>query len=299
MELRHLKYFVTIAEEGSVSRAAARLNISQPAISRQLKDLEEELNVPLFRRSSQGLTLTESGETALLHARDILRRANALINAVKPVAATHSKVLKVGYIPTALTGFLADGMRKFNHSHTTTCVQIREMNPSQQEAALRMGELDLALLGSPCPELMQEFSTTPILKVAMSIVLPDDHLLALRKSIDLKELADETFVSLNERDFPGRPELLAELSDKGGFPIKVGVKADGLSEALGMVAGGAGIAILPEDVANMPHPGVVFVKMKSPRIYLESSAAWKKHNPEPEVIELVEMLKSVTGKKNK
>ena len=297
MELRHLKYFVTIAEEGSISRAAARLNITQPAISRQLKDLEEELNAALFARSAKGLTLTESGETALLHARDILRRANTLINAVKPPEEKTKKVLKIGYIPTALTGFLADGMRKFKHSNVTSCIQIREMNPSQQEVALRKGELDLALLGSPCPELMKEFSTAPILKVAMSIVLPDDHLLALRKSIELKELAEETFVSLNERDFPGRPELLAELSQKAGFPIKIGLKADGLSEALGLVAGGAGIAVLPEDVANMPHPGVVFVKMKSPRIYLESSAVWRKHDAEPEVTELVEVLKSVTGRK--
>lgn len=134
-------------------------------------------------------------------------------------------------------------------------------------------------------------------KCGLSVILPDNHLLALRKSIDLKELADENFVSLNERDFPGRPELLAELSEQAGFPIKVGVKADGLSEALGMVAGGTGIAVLPEDVDTMPHPGVVFVKMKSPRIYLESSAVWKRHNSEPEVAELVEVLKSVSRKK--
>ena len=296
MELRHLKYFVTIAEEGSVSRASERLNISQPAVSRQLRDLEEELGAKLFDRSSQGISLTESGETALLHAKDLLRRANALVAAVRPGEERSRKVLKVGYIPTALTGFLADGMRKFNESNENTCVQIREMNPAQQETALREGELDLALLGSACPELQKEYSTTPILRVALSIVLPDNHLLALRKSIDLKELADERFVSLNERDFPGRPELLADLSEQAGFPIKVGVKADGLSEALGMVSGGAGIAVLPEDVEKMPHPGVVFVKMKSPRIFLESSAVWKKHDPEPEVLELVDALKSVSSK---
>lgn len=297
IELRHLKYFVTIAEEGSVSRAAERLNISQPAVSRQLRDLEDELGTPLFDRSSQGPTLTGSGETALLHAKDLLRRANDLMSALKPREEQSRKVLKVGYIPTALTGFLADGMRKFNESNENTCVQIREINPAQQETALREGELDLALLGSACPELQKDYSISPILRVALSVLLPDNHLLALRKSIDLIELADETFVSLNERDFPGRPEMLAELSEKARFPIKVGVKAEGLSEALGMVAGGAGIAVLPEDVANMPHPGVVFVKMKRPRIFLESSAVWKKHGPEPEVVELVGVLKSVTGKK--
>ena len=174
MELRHLKYFVTIAEEGTVSRAAERLNISQPAVSRQLRDLEEELGAPLFIRNSQGLTLTESGETALLHAKDLLRRANALVNAVKPREEQSRKVLKVGYIPTALTGFLADGMRKFNETNENTCVQIREMNPAQQETALRAGELDLALLGSACPELQKDYRISPILRVPLTRISHGD-----------------------------------------------------------------------------------------------------------------------------
>ena len=294
MELRHLRYFVTAAEEGSISRAAERLNITQPAVSRQLRDLEEELGTKLFDRESKGLSLTDGGETALLHARDLLRRANRMMEALRPREGNPRKVIKVGYIPTALTGFLADGMRKFNQTHENTCVQIQEMTPAQQEAALQAGELDIALLGSPCPIIQQQFSTAPILRVAMAAVLPDNHLLALRKSIDLVELADETFVSLDEKNFPGRPEMLAEISSKAGFPIQVGVKANGLSEALGLVAGGAGVAILPGDVDSLPHPGVTFVKMKHPRIYLESSAAWSRHDADKEVLELVDLLQEAS-----
>ena len=297
MELRHLRYFVTAAEEGSISRAAERMNITQPAVSRQLKDLEEKLGTKLFKRESQGLSLTGSGETALLHAKDLLRRAKRMEEALKPVSGIPRKVLKVGYIPTALTGFLAEGMRKFNQTHENTCVQILEMSPAQQETALQGGELDLALLGSPCPIIQKNFATAAILRVPLAIVLPDNHLLALRKSIDLVELADEPFVSLDEKNFPGRPELLAEISESAGFPVQVGIKANGLSEALGLVAGGAGVAILPEDVDSLPHPGVTFIKMKSPRIYLESSAAWKREDPGAEVLELVGMLKDSAATK--
>jgi LysR family transcriptional regulator, benzoate and cis,cis-muconate-responsive activator of ben and cat genes len=297
MELRHLRYFVTAAEEGSISRAAARLNISQPAVSRQLRDLEEEFGVRLFDREPSGLRLTESGETALTHARDLLRRALAMTNTLQQSGRKVRKSLRVGFIPTALPGFLADGLRRFNAEHDQTCVQIREMNPRDQEAALRAGELDLALLGTACPEVKREFATAPILKSPLSVVLPDHHLLALRKSVDLIELAGESFVSLHERHFPGRPEMMADLGERIGTALEVGVKAAGLSEALGMVAGGAGVAVLPADVDHLPHPGVVFVKMRSPRVQLTASAAWRKHDPDPEVVKLVALLKESARQK--
>jgi len=297
MELRHLRYFVTAAEEGSISRAAARLNISQPAVSRQLRDLEEELGVKLFTRNAQGLTVTESGETALTHARDLLRRAKNMTEVLKRSSRGVRKSLHVGFIPTALPGFLADGMRRFNEQHDNTCVQIREMNPREQEAALRAGELDLALLGTACPGVKREFATTPILKASLSIVLPDHHLLALRKSIDLSELEGESVVSLHERHFPGRPELMADLGERAGYSLDVRVKAAGLSEALGMVAGGAGVAVLPADADQLPHPGVVFVRMSNPRIYLTSSAVWRKSDPDADVLELVGYLKAAAKRK--
>jgi len=299
MELRHLRYLVTAAEEGSVSRAAARLNVSQPAVSRQLRDLEDELGVKLFHRESQGVTLTESGATAVSHAKDLLRRAKTMLEAVGRTSDRGRKTLHVGFIPTALSGFLAEGMRRFNQRHSDVCVQIREMSPREQESALREGEIDLALLGSVSPEAKRVFKTAPILKAAMSVALPDHHLFALRKSIDLIELADETFVSLHERHFPGRPELMANLGERAGFAIDVGVKADGLSEALGMIAGGAGVAVLPEDVERLPHPGVVFVRMRSPRLQLTSSAAWRRSESAPEIEELVALLQETARSKRR
>jgi len=297
MELRHLRYFVTAAEEGSISRAAARLSISQPAISRQIHDLEEELTVQLFRRQPQGLTLTEDGETALIHAKDLLRRAKSLTSTFKSRQSKPSSTIQVGYIPTALPGFLAEGLRRFNAEHSDTCVQIREMSPREQENALEKGEIDLALLGTACPNIVKRYATRTILKTPMSIVLPNNHLLALRKSIDLNELEGEPFISLHERHFPGRGALISYLSEKAGFAIKVAMKVDGLSEALGMVASGAGVAVLPADTNQLPHPGVVFVKMKRPRLYLTSSAAWSNEAPNDQVSLLVKHLEEAGANK--
>ena len=139
----------------------------------------------LFERESNGLRLTEGGEAALPHAKELLRRAGDLVGAMEALNRPEKRALRIGFIATALPGFLAAALRAFNRQHNDVCTRIREMSPQQQEAALRNGEIDLALLGTPCPQLKDEFKVEPILKTPMAVVLPDDHLLALRKSLDL------------------------------------------------------------------------------------------------------------------
>jgi DNA-binding transcriptional LysR family regulator len=295
MELRHLRYFVMAAEEQNISRAAARLRISQPAVSRQIRDLEDEFGVSLFKRQSTGLQLTPAGTAALPHAQDLLRRAGDLERAMAAVQRPAKKSLRVGYIATALPGFLAAALRAFNHQHDDVCTQITEMSPQEQEEALRAGEIDIALLGTPGDSIKTEFETKVLLKTAMAIVLPDDHLLALRESIDLAELADEPFVSLHERHFPGRPALMADLGKRAGFTPDVRLKADGLSELIGLVSGGAGVGVLPADVDQLPHPGVVFVAMRKPKLQLVSAAVWNPERATPELLELVAMLGEASG----
>jgi DNA-binding transcriptional LysR family regulator len=277
MELRHLRYFVMAAEETNISRAAARLNVSQPAVSRQIKDLEEELGVPLFEREHNGLRITEAGETALAHARELLRQSSAMIEAMQAFAKRGQVVsIKVGFLPTALPGFLAEGMRKFNRTYQNVCVQIFEMTPSEQEEALRDGRIDVALIGDPCPEIRRDFSVETVRKTEMAIVVPDDHRLAKRKAVDLAELGGDTFVTLNEKHFPGRPQLMANMFSKAGINPEVAIRANGLSELLGLVGGGAGVAMAPADLNQLPHGGVVFLKMKKPKLTLLFSAAWRK-----------------------
>lgn len=294
MELRHLRYFVMSAEEQNISRASERLNISQPAVSRQLKDLEEELGVNLFERERNGLRLTQAGETALVHAQEILRRANGLGEAMKGFAGPTRETIRVGFIPTALTGFLADALRQFNASHSHVSVEIRELLPKPQEDALRRGEIDLALLGSVCPELRKEFRIQAILKTPVAAVLPDHHPLASRKAIDLAELSEERFVSLDERFFPGRPQMMDELGRKAGFKPEIRFFAEGFSELLGLVAGGAGVAVMPADVAQLPHPRVVFVSLRRPKIKLVSSAVWSKQRESKALLNLLSLLSRPT-----
>ena len=280
------------AEEVNISRAAARLNVSQPAVSRQIKDLEEELGLPLFVRESNGLSLTEAGSAALAHAREILRQSNTMLEAMQNLAQRdHRTSVKVGFLPTALPGFLTEGMRKFNRTYQDACVEIFEMTPTEQEEALQNGKIDLALIGEPCPNIKRDFRVDTIRRTEMAMVVPDDHRLAGRKSVDLSEFSEDLFVSLHEKNFPGRPEMMADMFSKAGINPKVTILANGLSELLGMVGGGAGVAMAPADLELLPHSGVVFIKMKKPKLTLLFSAAWRKTGDVAGVEALVEMLR--------
>src|SRR5262249_27810226 len=193
--------FVTVAEELNVSRAAARLRISQPAVSRQLRDLEEELGVDLFDRSNAKLKLTAAGEAFLAHARDLLRRSN---DAAKEMLAFRPKgrqTLTVGYIAPVLAT-LTPALRNFAQKRPEIELVLREMAPGEQVQALREDRIDLALPGYACAELANEFEVVLLDRIPFQAVLPDNHLLALRKRIGLAELRDDTFIGFDENRFP-------------------------------------------------------------------------------------------------
>ena len=282
------------AEEANINRAAARLNVSQPAVSRQIKDLEEEFGIDLFVRNHNGLTLTEAGSTALAHAKEVLRQVGTMTEAMQSFDAGRERIsLKVGYVSTALPGFLGEGMRRFNSTYDNVCVQIYEMSPSAQREALLDGTIDLGLIGEPSPAVRRDFEVATIKKTEMAIVLPDNHRLAGRKGIDLAELKEDDFLSLHEKHFPERPELMADLFGKAGINPRITIKANGLSELLGLVGSGAGVAMAPADLAQLPHSGVVFVKMRKPKLTLFFSAAWRKSEKSAAVEALIEMMKKV------
>jgi DNA-binding transcriptional LysR family regulator len=276
MELRHLRYFVMAAEEANISRAAARLNVSQPAVSRQIKDLEAEWDVALFIREPQGLRLTPAGEVALAQARDILRRGHQLGEAMRPFSKADRKVsLRVGFIPTALPGLLAEGMKHLNLTQPNVCIQISEMHPSEQIAALRRGDIELALPGAASAKVKTEFFTRSLRTTPLAMVVPQDHHLAKNQSVSLKEFAGDRFLSLDEDRFPGRKKMHQRLFKIAGITPQVTLHANGLNELLGLIGSGAGVALAPADMQRMQSSGVKFLKLSRPTMTFNFSAVWR------------------------
>ena len=292
MELRHLRYFVTVAEELNFNRASARLRVSQPALSRQIKDLEEEIGVELFIRSSSGLRLTSAGETFLAHARDILRRSADSIKAMQVFGKPGIESITLGYIPTALPSFLTGALREFSNRYPKVAVHLRELAPQEQLDDLREGKIDVAFIGNPCPELSREFALTIVKRIPLSVALPDNHLLAKRRAAELNELSDEDFIGLVENRFPGRNDFICKTCQQAGFTPRITIHADSLSSMLALVAAGKGVALLPSEVENLPHTRCVFVRLKRCRAIIEWAVASHKGDSNTLTRSLLEILKT-------
>jgi DNA-binding transcriptional LysR family regulator len=292
MELRHLRYFVTAAEELNISRASARLRVSQPAVSRQMHDLESELGVALFVRGSGGLALTEAGESFLIHAREILRKSAEAAAHMDSFRRRPAKKLTVGYIPSVMTEILTPALKSFTRGNGDTEVYLKELAPQDQVKSLRDGRIDLALLGNPCPELASEFDIVELRRVSFSMVLPDDHRLAKRASIGLNELKSETFIGFDEGLFPGRNSTICCACQEAGFTPRIVLRVENLTSLLANVAAGKGLALTPEEVSHLPHSGVVFVKLKRPVPSVISAAATRKGDRNPTLAELLRMCRT-------
>jgi DNA-binding transcriptional LysR family regulator len=290
MELRHLRYFVTVAEELNVSRASARLRISQPAVSRQLRDLEQELGVDLFDRRNSKLKLTPAGETFLAHARDLLRRSQDAASQMAAFRPQSRRTVTVGYIAPVLAT-VTPALRAFGQKNPDVEVVLREMTPGDQVQALRDSRIDLALPGNPCPELAHEFEVAILEQIPFEAVLPDNHLLALRKRIGLAELKDDNFIGFDEDRFPGRNDLICRACQEVGFTPRLVHRVESLSALLAKVAAGDGVTLTPREVGQLPHPGAVLIPLKAPFPSAASAAVFRKGEPKPAVVDLMASLR--------
>lgn len=293
MELRHLRYFVKAAEEKNISRASELLNISQPAVSRQLKDLEEELGLPLFKREINGLKLTKAGEIALIQSKKILEQSNSLIESIRQLADQDKQAtIKIGYLPSILNTLLTNAIRALSKSNPNHCIEIFELSPKQQEEALRNGKIDLALIGDYGDNFDKSFNVETLMLSEQAILVPSSHRLAKRKSVDLSEFSSDIFLSLNDEVFPGRIQMMKELFKVSEINPKISHHVNKLSDLIGLVSSGMGVAVAPSDLKNLPHPNVTFIKIRKPNRKVKFSAIWRKDNDISEIVSLVKLLKT-------
>jgi LysR family transcriptional regulator, benzoate and cis,cis-muconate-responsive activator of ben and cat genes len=292
VELRHLKYFVSVAEERNFNRAAARLRVSQPAVSRQIADLEEKLGVPLFVRNGHGVELTSEGETMLGHARDLLRHAHAVEEAMRALRKHQlSETLVIGYVPGEISGMLTSALRTFEGLFPQVAINLVEMAPRDQVNALIATKLDVALVGSPCPRLEDQVSVEILKEQLVHAVVADYHRFAGRSHVSLKELAHEEFIGICERTFPGRNEAIVVACRNAGFSPKMRHFADGLSTLFALVAAGKGVTLAPREMTQSPPPQTVFLKLKPAIPRRMSVAAFNKGDERESVKKLIELCK--------
>jgi LysR family transcriptional regulator, benzoate and cis,cis-muconate-responsive activator of ben and cat genes len=293
MELRHLRYFVAVAEALNFSRAAERMRVTQPALSRQIRDLEQDLGCTLLRRGANARTeLTPEGRRLLAGARALLAAADELTQEMRGAAAR----LRLGHYGSLWLDHFAAGLRRFTRRHPEVALQPVDLTPGALPAALRRGEVEVALLGQVQPALRKEFGTALIASVPAQLVLPADHPLAKRRQLPLAALREATWVSWDEMDFPGRKQLLVDACRAAGFRPRITHLTDSIASMLVRVATAGEIGHSLPMAARSRPPGVVFSDtVPRDAMMFEMYLGWLKDAPRKDLIaDLVKELAAVS-----
>ena len=260
MDLRHLRYFVAVAEEGHVTRAAERLGIQQPPLSQQIQALERELDLLLFRRKPRGVELTDAGRTLLVDARRILGDVDGALAKVKRTARGEQGRVVIGFTSSApFHPFVPRTIRLFRERFPQVSVTLEEGGTGDLVAALRSERLDVAFIRSPVPD-GDGITVHEMLEEAMVAALPSAHPLAAEPTtpLPLAGLAAEPFVLYRRASGPGLHDQIIGACQTAGFSPKIEQQAPRIVATLNLVAAGLGVTIVPESLSGMQLADIVY-----------------------------------------
>jgi DNA-binding transcriptional LysR family regulator len=259
MELRHLRYFVVLAEELHFGRAAARLGISQPPLSQQIKVLEVTLSARLFNRTNRRVELTQAGHLFLVEARATLERAERAVSVAMRAQRGELGELRIAMFPSApLLARIGDAILAFRRSFPDVQLVLNEIESHQQTQGLLEGRVQIAIVrGAAAPILPPALRATELLREPFLVAMRIDHPLATRHKISIGELAQEPFVFYGDRMGRTLPDQVLILCRSAGFQPRISQLANGNATITGLVAAGLGIAVVPEAMCQLQHKSVV------------------------------------------
>ena len=260
MELRHLRYFVAVAEHGHVTRAAESLGIQQPPLSQQIKALEDELGVLLLRRKPRGVELTDAGAAFLERARVILGEVERAFASTRRTARGEQGRVVVGFTSSApFHPFVPRVIRMFREASPHVSLVLEESGSTELVHGLRSEIIDAAFIRSPVADVV-DLLVEPILQEKMVVALPTGHPLASEptKPLELNELANHTFILYKRPGAPGLYDSIITACRGAGFSPLVGQEAPRIISTLNLVAAGLGVSVVPESLRRLQMDGVVY-----------------------------------------
>jgi DNA-binding transcriptional LysR family regulator len=257
MDLRRLRYFVAVAEELSFNRAAQRLRISQPPLSNQIKQLEEELGIQLFERSSRGVRMTEAGEALLDEARRIFVQLEQTTRVVQRIGHGEVGRLTLGFVPSASNEVLPSILRAFRHRYPDVELFLREMWPDRVVQRLHDQQIDAGFLYLPLDDASLNIEC--VSREPLVLALPESHQLASKPRIALQALTEEPFILPARYSMPGLYGQVTKACNQAGFVPRAVQKDVWLMQTIvGLVAGNIGVALVPSSLQNLRRRGVVY-----------------------------------------
>jgi LysR family hca operon transcriptional activator len=261
MELRHLRYFVAVAEALSFSRAATRLRLAQPSLSAQIRSLEDDLGLQLLERDRNRVALTDAGAVFLKEARQVLARADKAVARAREAAEGKTGELRVASMGPLTFNFLPACLTRLHAELPAAKVNITEMSASDQLTQVTSGRVHLGFVPAPFPSLGagKKLAAQLILKSPLAIVMSTGHPLASQKSIRLNALEDETFVPITMFGTDAQRIWSQEVCRKSGFLPRFGPAASSPDNLVTLVAAGSGVALIPKIAERMSSPGCITV----------------------------------------
>jgi DNA-binding transcriptional LysR family regulator len=267
VELRHLRYFLAVAEELHFGRAAASLGIAQPPLSQQIRKLEEAIGVELFDRSRRRVELSPAGEAMVPFARRALAETSAGIEAARRAARGEIGTLSVGFIESAARTLVPGAVRVFRAAHPDVGLRLRELGVEDQLAALRARSLDIAIVRPPVDD--GGLRLEQLLEERLVVVAPESHRFASRRRIGPRSLDDEPLVLLARETVPGLHDQVISLFERHSLRAQIAQEATSIQAVLGLIAAGLGVSLLPGSVFGHDQAGLAVVGLApAPRLSL-------------------------------
>jgi DNA-binding transcriptional LysR family regulator len=274
MKLQQLRHFVAVAERLHFGRAAAALHISQPPLSRSIRDLELSVGATLLARTRRRVELTPEGARFLEEAKRILQSLDQAVLDVGRMAAGDSGRLRLGFVSLADYGVLPGLLKAYKAARPGVALALREMLSPEQATALAAGELDFGLL---LPPVAGDLEHIVVQRERFLAALPSRHRLArVRGGIAVRELAGEAFVMAPRDIAPGLHDIVAGLAARAGFAPRVAQEAIQMQTVVSLVSSGLGVAIVPASLANLGRRGVTYREISDPHPRLDLWLAWRR-----------------------
>jgi DNA-binding transcriptional LysR family regulator len=277
MELRHLRYFIAAAEEENVSRAALKLHVSQPALSRQIRDLEEELGFQLLERTAKSVRLTEAGQKFLDEARAVLQRAEEAVNAARAIAQGGSGELHVGYAPSLSARILPATLRAFQIEMPKVRARLHDLSTEEMLTGLREGKLQIAIVPRLSPAMLRGLRFQELTRDPLCLAVGPSHPLAKRRAVTLEEAAREPLVAYSRKDYPEAHEMLDRLFSTSKSKPRIVEEQDSVSGLIAAVESGAGVTVALQSLACTAGPRLKLLPFSPALEPLVVGAAWREN----------------------
>jgi DNA-binding transcriptional LysR family regulator len=261
MELRHLRYFVAVAETENVTRAATQLHVSQPALSRQVHDLEEEIGFQLLHRSAKSVRLTEAGKVFLTEARAVLQRATEAVQTARAVAGGVKGEIHVGYSPSLTVQILPQALRAFQNEFPGVRVALHDLAGGEMLSQLRAGKLDVALLPRVPGKSLRGLRMDELARYPMCVAMAPRHPFARLKTVQLSAVVAEPLIAYSRAEYPEYHDQISALFATVGGKPRIAEEHEGVSSLILAIEAGHGVAVVPSCLACMVGPRLKIIPL--------------------------------------